>query len=188
MQINNSLLIPLGIVVLFIVEITVRLVANPEENVEKITEPDAQETIKSESDRLQSRALGLAGLALAIGSLILGQELAPATNFVVILLGVSASFLVVSYQFHTFATWRRIWYMLQEKTLSYGFLTLVIATVFFFHSQVPSFDPILVGAIVAVSLTYLATAIAEIYVAIQFFKTAPYHSRGDYIKTKIDRE
>lgn len=88
------------------------------------------EGTKDRVEMLQSRALTLGGLAFTGFSILLtARRNIEVGTTPLQLLAFSIGLLFISYQIKEIATSREAWRIIQEKTLSYGFLTLFLATV-----------------------------------------------------------
>ncbi|SER52434.1 hypothetical protein [Natrinema salaciae] len=145
------------IALLLAAELLIRVIVNPRRYFSKILDKEEQEHIREFSHNYQSRALAVAGLGLALGSIILssdftnGQENNASINTVIFLIGVSIGLLIISNQTSTLTRTRQIFFALQKLTLDYGFLTLIVAIILFFETRAPSVGPILLISLVIIA-------------------------------------
>lgn len=88
------------------------------------------ESTKDRAETLQSRALTLGGLAFTGFSILISVRGNDELDTIPLqLLAFSIGLLFMSYQIKELSVSREAWRIMQEKTLSYGFLTLFLATV-----------------------------------------------------------
>ncbi len=94
---------------------------------------------------LQGRSLTLAGIAFAGFSLLISveKEISASLTSVYRLLALSIGLLFISYQAKEYTGTRRFWRIFQEKTNSYGFMTLFLATTVVFLLAVGIFPWVL---------------------------------------------
>lgn len=117
----------IAIVSLLLIEILSVIGIYPEY---QINQPDDLDVARKRGETLQSRALTLGGLAFT-GFSILSSNSSDVESSVVALqlLPLSMGLLFVSYQAKELSTSRELWRIIQEKTLSYGYLTVFFATI-----------------------------------------------------------
>jgi hypothetical protein len=121
---NQSLIL---ISLLLIFEIISVLWAYPEYHA---NQAEDLEGTKNRVETLQSRALTLGGLAFTGFSILISASININIGTISLrLLAFSIGLLFISYQLKELSTSREAWRIMQEKTLSYGFLTLFLATV-----------------------------------------------------------
>jgi hypothetical protein len=93
-------------------------------------QPEDLSVARERAETLQSRALTLGGLAFTGFSILSSATQGPESSIIALqLLPLSVGLLFISYQAKELSTTREFWRIVQEKTLSYGFLTVFFATI-----------------------------------------------------------
>lgn len=142
-------LIPL-IIIFVTIEIIAVILAYPER---LLSDVENQEAVKERASELQGRALTLAGLAFAGFSLLLTVEEGIGSLLKVFqLLALAVGLLFISYQAKEYTRSKEHWRIVQEKTLSYGFLTVFLASTLTFSVASDAFPWILSGALLVAGI------------------------------------
>lgn len=144
---------------LLIIEYVVIFLQNPEYQRE-ITE--AQSNVEERSASFRNHALTLAGMAFTVTALLIALDENP-ERFVDTLkvLGMAIALLFFSYEVKELSRTREYWYTLQEKTLSYGFLSLFLAVVLLFDVTIPGNPWLLLGGFILVALIRYSTVVRQ---------------------------
>ena len=95
--------------------------------------------VDEESNRFSSYALTLAGMAFSGFATVIALTDRPAElDSALRVLAVSIALLFVSYETRELTLTKRKWITIQEKTLSYGFLSLFAGTLALYDAAIPS--------------------------------------------------
>lgn len=111
------------------------------------------------SENFRSHSLTFAGMAFTVIALLVTLADDPG-EFVDVLqvLAVTIALMFFVYEVDEVTETRRIWFMIQEKALGYGFLSLFIAVIILYFDAIPDVSGwVLIGGFVIVSLIRFLT-------------------------------
>jgi 4-hydroxybenzoate polyprenyltransferase len=159
----------LGVVVVFLIlaflilETGAKVLANPHYHFEVVGNKDENKRTKDMAREYHDRTLTLAGFVFAGISIIVSvaEDLSEFTN-PLLLFALSLSLLMVSYQAKILTQTRRVWFTIQDKTLSYGFISLFIGVIFVYSEYSDSSVYLLVSALLLIAVMRVIEARSEI--------------------------
>jgi len=113
--------------------------------------PDEQ--IKPEGREYATRATTLGGLTFAAVALLVGSfstKLDQLSN-VLFLLGLSIGLFLISYSVEVLVRIAKFFWIVQDKTLWYGFISVVVGLALFFQQFVPDVFPLITVVLITVA-------------------------------------
>src|SRR5438132_13081151 len=113
--------------------------------------PDEQ--IKAEGREYATRATTLGGLTFAAVALLVGSfstKLDQLSN-VLFLLGLSIGLFLISYSIEVLVRIAKFFWIVQDKTLWYGFISVVVGLALFFQQFVPDVFPLIIVVLITVA-------------------------------------
>jgi hypothetical protein len=146
-------LVALLLVLWFITEIDILLLLAPN----LILAPfDEGEEIKPEAREYNTRALTLAGLTFAAIGLIYGTATNPSlVAEALTVLVTSLSFFLVSYSLEALVRFRRLYWISQDKSLAFGYISMFAGVLVLFYERLPAAFAAGAIGLVIVSLLHL---------------------------------
>ncbi len=111
------------------------------------------EEIKREGREYATRATTLGGLTFAAVALLVGSfstKLDQLSN-VLFLLGLSIGLFLISYSTEVLVRIAKLFWIVQDKTLWYGFISVVVSLALFFQQFVPDVFPLILVVLVTVA-------------------------------------
>ena len=99
---------------------------------------DPGEDIKTISEKVANRALTFGGLIFAAIALLIGISIDNITSIqsVLFVLSYSFSLSLLSYKLEVLTGYRRVYWIVQDKLLSYAFLALLVSLILFFLNRI----------------------------------------------------
>ena len=134
-----GIILILSLFILMLVEIGLCIVINiPFAN--SPTKRGDEEDIGPESRIYNERALVFSGLTFAGITLLIDSSSNDLNRIQasLIVLTYSMSLFFISYKIEVLTGLKRIYWIIQEKTLNYGFIAIIVALVTFFHAKLQS--------------------------------------------------
>lgn len=123
------------ILVLLIVEIITVALTN-KARYKEIVPPESH--VDELSEQMRTHALTFAGMGFTVMALLVALSGDPGEfTDVLQILAVVIILMFFTYEVSEVTETTRLWFMLQEKALGYGFLALFIAVVVMYHDAVP---------------------------------------------------
>jgi len=118
------------------------------------------------SENFRSHSLTFAGMAFTVIALLVALAEDPG-EFVEVLevLAVTIVLMFFVYEVDEVTETRRFWFMLQEKALGYGFMSLFIAVILLYFEAIPEASGwLLVGGFVVVAIIRFFTVRKQLYI------------------------
>lgn len=146
----------LSIFILMLVEIGLCFITNiPFSN--NPTKRGDEEDIGPESRIYNERALVFSGLTFAGITLLIDSSSNDLNQIQasLIVLTYSMSLFFISYKIEVLTGLKGIYWIIQEKTLNYGFIAIIVSLVIFFHAKIQSLFFIGIFLLVIVYMTHL---------------------------------
>ena len=143
----------IGLFIWMCVEVTILLISN-KKFVLSSFDRKRNEDITPESREYNTRALTLSGLTFAGIALLIGafsQNIHEVVDTIVILT-YSFGLFLCSYKIEVLTNYRRLYWIMQEKLLNFGFLGLLFSLVVFFYVEK-------ITTILAIVLVFVAVII-----------------------------
>ena len=110
------------------------------------------EPIKPEGREYANRATTLGGLTFAAVALLVGTfyPMLEKLSNALFLLGLSVGLFLVSYSVEVLVRIRRLFWIIQDKTLWYGFASVVVSLALFFQQFMPDVFPVIMIVLLVV--------------------------------------
>lgn len=109
--------------------------------------------VGEKSEQFRTHSLTFAGMTLTVIALLVALAETPGEfDHVLRVLAVAIVLLLFAYEVSEVTETKRMWFMLQEKALGYGFLSLFIAVIILYHDAVPEVS----GYILAIGFVVVA--------------------------------
>lgn len=142
------------VLILFVFEVLAVIAINRRYYSEIVPREDRVGEI---SERFRTHALTFAGMTFTVIALLVALAEDPG-EFIDVLqvLAVAITLLFFTYEVSEVTETRRYWFMLQEKALGYGFLSLFIAVIILYFDAIPevSGSVLIIGFIVVAGIRY----------------------------------
>ena len=139
--------LPTAILFIVVSETVIILLSYPEHFAHPV-DTSNQKNVRERSTTLQGRALTLAGIAFTGFSILVSLSSDEGLSTVYGLLALSIGLLFISYQSKESTATRRGWSIIQEKSLSYGFISLFLSTAVLFRNTTGRVSPSLAIALI----------------------------------------
>lgn len=139
----------------FILEVCYVFTLFREYHLEVVT---PEETVSDLAISLRGHALTLSGLTFTVIAILVALTDDP-TQYADLLavLAVAVALLLLSFEIKELTRRKRVWFMMQEKSLAYGYMSLFLGVVLLYYLSVPgvSWIVIFVVFIVASAIRYM---------------------------------
>lgn len=111
------------------------------------------EKIKPEGREYATRATTLGGLTFAAIALLVGTFYSKLSQLsdVLFLMGLSIGLFLVSYSIEVLVQNARGWWIIQDKTLWYGFVSIVVALAWFFQQFIPDAFLVMMASLLVIA-------------------------------------